>query len=553
MLLSIMATACVPAFAADAYASAKNGDLLAELKFGQTSGIYQSAFLYSNATNEDGSATLPTVTVSDDGKTAKIDFNPTKATGAMFYGAPIDGFTIGEGKQYTFTFKASFPGNPKDDGTINYTNAGMYANYPNTSDVAAIKSSDYKLFVGYYGTPNVRHKISAGHGSNMKGKYINNCKDYATVNLQTPDADGFFDMAFEIDGDVFRIFINGMFIEEGVYNEAHFKNANRLGFTVYLFNKLSSTTIKDVKLYKGNTVGASAQYPDYYKNPTNQLLKEYDDAKYGDLLYSPDFTATSGVWSLADASGSTRDFFDITTTKNSITFKNKGTAKGKHLGAAINGLTIYSDTEYTFSFKVMNDDNGNLGIGFAASNVLAANSFAYNLYGDFTFLNPSAVTQHCASKLSSSERATTSYTSIPCKKDADGFASIKIEMDGYKATVYYLAEDDTWAKFDSFDMTNVDYDSSGTKHANAAQGLSVACTFYVHNANASGTVKDIEIFRGLLVSEEPPAEEPPVTPEVPETPDTPAVPTGDSTLALFAVIVATLGTAVVIGKKVSSR
>ena len=561
MALSVISTICVPAFAADTYADAKDGDILAELKFGQTTGNYQSKFLYTNAADGEAAAT---VAVSDEGKTVKIDYNPSAAS-QYLYGGPIEGLTIGEGKKYTITFKASF----KDPANASNPNAGMIANFPNDSDPASVKANGYKLFVGYYGTPSVQHKISAGHGSNMKGKYLNNCKDYAKVNLQTPDANGFFDMAYEIDGEVFRIFINGMFIEEGVYNQAHFEKANKLGFTVYLYNKASQATVKDVKIYKGNTVSATAQYPDYYKNPVNQLVKEYSDAKFGDLLYAPDFTATQGVWMLTDSSGSTKDVFNVTATKDTITFENKDgkTEKGKHLGSAINGLTITDKTEYTFTFKVNNFDNGNVGVGFAASNVLGASSFHYNVYGDFNYLNPSAVTQRGGSKLSSSERATTSYTSIPTKVDADHYTSIKIEMDGYKATVYYLAADDTWAKFDSFDMTNVDYVSGeNTLNSNAYEGLSVACTFYVHNKNVGATIKEVGVYKGLLVSEDslkyeeetttPPAGET-TTPPAGETTNPPAggtttpdpVPTGDSAVAIVLALIAVSCGAVLTMKK----
>ena len=557
MAMSLFCTALTPAFAADLYADAKDGDLLTELKFGQTSGNYQSKFLYTNSADGEAAANIA---VSDEGKTVKIDYNPS-ANSQYLYGGPVEGLTIGEGKKYTITFKATF----RAPGATSATNAGMYANFPNDSDLAAVKVGGYKLFVGYYGTPDVQHKISAGHGSNMKGKYINNCKDYAKVNLQTPDADGFFNMAYEIDGKVFRIFINGMFIEEGVYNQAHFTNANKLGFTVYFYNKASQATVKDVKIYKGNTVGATAQYPDYYKNPVNQLVKEYDDAKFGDLLYAPDFTATQGVWTLADSSGSTKDYFNITTTKDTLTVQNKDgkSEKGKHLGSAINGLNITDKTEYTFTFKINNTDNGNIGVGFAASNVLAVSGFHYNLYGDFNFLNPSAVTQRGGSKLSSSERATTSYTSINPKIDADHYTYIKIELDGYKATVYYLAADDTWAKFDSFDMMNVDYVSGeNTLNSNGYEGLSVACTLYVHNKNTAGTIKEVGIYKGLTVTQTSLKyeEETTATPETtaapaettaPSTgePTTPPVSTGDSAVAIALALVAVSCGAVLTMKK----
>ena len=138
--------------------------------------------------------------------------------------------------------------------------------------------------------------------------------------------------------------------------------------------------------------------------------------------------------------------------------------------------------------------------------------------------------------------------------DADGYASMRVEMYGYNATVYYLNTAGEWVNYNEFDMRETQkFDGSATY--SAPFGLQVCVGFYVYNKNMSAEYKDINIYKGLLITDpegklDPVETEPEVTepaPEVTEPAD--PVPTGDSALIFALIAVISLGGVAVVAKR----
>lgn len=524
------------------YAAAADGDLLYELTFGETTGVYQSKIFADYTVDFDLD-----VKVTDAGRTLTAEY-PTAVDGdalydkdakavKWFYGDSIEGLTVGNGEKYTFKCKVFFPKYiPTGKTDYSYGNAGVYVNFPKNEDATYLYDTGYKYVAGYYGTADVRHTMSFGAGGKMAGKYLSTGNAYATTNLATRDADGFVDMAVEIDGVAVRVYFNNVLIDEtDIFSSELASIAGNLGFSVYLYNLGAKLIVKDVNLYKGNTVKAGATVPAGY-DTTGALAKTYSAAKWGDTLYKVDFTSANSLYNAMDRGGNALDsFFTVTESKDSVQMVNKGTAKGCYYGGAIEGLFITDKTEYTTTFKIKNSANGNTGFAFAMP-LAASTANVYNIYGDFTFSNPSIVGEHGSTKIKGA-KTDGAYQDITPFIDADGFASVKVEMKGYVASVYYLNAESKWTLLDSYDMSSsVSADGETTYKHDA--GLQVAAMFYIHNKDMDSTVKDVVIEKGLTL-----------TGEAPKTGDSAVYYAGAGAIALLAV----LGMGYVSKKRVSVK
>jgi hypothetical protein len=220
-------------------------------------------------------------------------------------------------------------------------------------------------------------------------------------------------------------------------------------------------------------------------------------------------------------------------------FENTGANSACWYGGFVYGLDVTADTRYTYDWKVKSN-NQNSGLTFAApASDLISNG--YNIYGKFSTGN--ICTEYSSNKIVNVNTPGKDYVAVSdMAVDADGYASMRVEMYGYKATVYYLNTAGEWVNYNEFDMRETQkFDGSATYIA--PYGLQLCVGFYVYNKNMSAEYKDINIYKGLLITD-PEGKLDPVI-EEPEVPTT-----GDSAV-VFAIIavIALCGTAVVVKRR----
>lgn len=517
MVASILSTCLVATSAAGnelakSYDSAVDGDVLYEVKFGQTDGAYKSTLW--EASNKKVITSGITTTFSDDGKTLTID--NTQAKAQAMYGGSIEGLELGADKNYTITMKVNFPTG----------NLGVYFNHPKTIEGDNEWSHTYRQMIrGYYGCPDVRSTLSI-NGGKMSGKYISNGKRYVDASwLENPtvlfakDADGFHNVTLEVEGTVFRVYINNTLFDEGTLPEENIAQTT-LGFNIFVYN-VETAVVKDVVVYKGAIQKTAATLPEYVQewadttnpNSDNKLLADYATAKDGDLLYQVKFNAADGIYvpkvldnyyATDKTSPAYKDnpmcTFETSTDGYSITFTHSSTSTAWWYGNTIQGLKVNANTQYTYEFKVKNMvAKMNSGIGYVASETNKIGD-CFNVYGTFTAfpeeaVNPTIVIERDSGKISGEYlSAGDTYTPIFPAYDEEGYATFRVEIDGYRQNIYiYTTEEGStesyWKLFETYNMEDALYHTDAT----------LSCTFYVHNNNANATYKDVKIYKGLIV------------------------------------------------------
>ena len=522
-------------------ASAKDGDVLYEVNFKGDDKYAPADFCVLK-----GDGTLAT-TVSDDGKSATITYVGT-AAGRAFWGGAIKGFTYGEGKQYTIAMKMAIA-TYDNNGTLASNNAGVFINMPENTEAQYLLDLGYKSLVGYYGCPNVRHVMSYGAGGKAIGTlYYGDAYVTDAKYLSTVDAEGFVDIAFVVDGANVKVFINNVYIDEyDAFNTGLLDVAGNLGLSVYLYNPNAAITLKDAVVYEGNTV-KNPTYPDYYVEGAS--VTNYETAKTGDLLFTADFSRNDTGFSARPVS-SNANKYTITEDKGYVKFENIGGDAALYYGGIVEGLEITPETRYTTEWKVKTGAK-NSGLCFAVPTLHPLNN-SINVYGQF-IAGKKFASQHGANKITNdivSEIGSDGYVLVSdIANDADGYASFRVEMHGYTATVYYLNTEGQWVKYNVIDMTNTTKIDGSVTYPHET-GFQVCVGFYLYNKGMSAEYKDINIYKGLIISDPEGKLDPVVTEPAPETtePETPPT-TGDSAL-VFAVIAAisVLGVAVVAKRK----
>ena len=520
-------------------ASAKDGDLLYEVNFKGDDKYAPASFACLNGD------VISTV-VSDDGKSVTATYSAEASAGRSFWGGAIKGLTYGEGKQYTISMKMAVATYINASGALASGNAGVFINMPENTEADYLLNLGYKSLVGYYGCPDIRHVMSYGAGGKAIGSifygdaYVTDAKYLSTV-----DAEGFVDLAFVVDGANVKVFINNVYIDEyDAFNTGLIEKAGDLGFVLYLYNPNASITIKDAKVYEGNTV-KNPTYPDYYAEGAS--VANYETSKTGDILFTADFSRKDTGFSprFLAANGNK---FAVTTdpaNKSYIKFEQDGsTAAGTYYGAIVEGLEINSETRYTTEWKVKTGAQ-NTGFCFAVPTIHPfSNSF--NIYGNFTTGN--FATEHGSTKVTNINTPGKEYVPVTdLANDADGYATFRVEMHGYKATIYYLNTEGKWINYNEIDMTNTTKATDTNTTYPHETGFQLCVGFYLHNKGLVAEYKDINIYKGLIISDPEGKLDPVITEPTPETtePVTPPT-TGDSAL-VFAVIalIAVAGVAVV--------
>ena len=226
------------------YAEAADGDLLYHVKFGQSSGCYVSQEFARDP------ASTATVTVSDDGNEVVVSVAAATSK-KLWYGGLVEGLELGDGNKYTITFKIK-----SDNADPNSTgNNGFFFN----SDDAC---STYADSYGFYGNLTAASgpflSLFKG-GSKTFGDIISDGTNYfKTMDLfgmnPDADADGFCDVAVEIDGYSYTVYLNGgkVKFDTTTLSESSVVLADRFAIIFYTYS--SGGAMKDVNIYKGNII-----------------------------------------------------------------------------------------------------------------------------------------------------------------------------------------------------------------------------------------------------------------------------------------------------------
>lgn len=518
-------------------ASAKDGDLLYAVNFNGDDTFSPAKFscLYGDE--------VITVVPSEDGSSVTATYSSTATKGRAFWGGAFKGLTYGDGKQYTITMKMAI-GYTDTDGKLASGNAGVYINMLNSTDADYIFNQGYKALVGYYGCPNIRHTLSYGAGGKSVGALISEDVYITDANyLLNPNADGFYDMTFAVDGKNVKVYINNVYIDEfDAFNEGLLDKAENLGFVIYLYNNDASITVKDAKVYEGITV-KDATYPDYYKEGAK--VTNYESARTGDLLFTADFTRRdTGFYGRFVASND--NLYTATldpANPGYIKIENTGGKAGTtYYGGIIEGLEVNSDTRYTYDVKIKTSAQ-NAGVGFAVPTLYPfGNSIA--LYGNFS--TGGIATQHGANKVLNQvkELASNGYASVSnMAVDADGYASLRAELHGYEFTAYYLNTEGNWELYTKVDMTHTTKNDGSAEYIHDT-GFDLAVCLTLNNKGLVAEYKDINVYKGLLITDPEGKLDPVVEPEIPDAPTT-----GDSAIVFAVVAVIALAGIAVVAKR----
>ena len=554
-------------------ASAKEGDVLRKINFKNDKDYSFNMF----ATN--GKADGVTAEVSEDGSAATVTVNVKSKR--YFYGDIIDGLKIGEGKKYTVEVLADNSLEGKDA----MQNFGVYINGNKDvieGDWAAITPNNSKYtdtmnaLRGYYGTPEgwngtPKNTLSRGAGSKDYGLYVSDGSNYVG-DVYTPDAEGFCKVSIEVDGYVYRVFINGEFFDEGSIPFAN--NYDDLALIFYVYNA-GSVTFKDAVVYEGNIYTA--------KGFTYPALREgavKDDWSGAMMLNAKTLTmdayAKAGLGAkLTDVLFKNGTDFDpkmlyLAGTDLNITVSDDGskidfdkpTDAGMKdagqgatwWGGAIGSLEYTADTVYTFTYKVKSNDlRGGIFFNCDETNMKYNWAQLYNFYGNFDGSeNSDMVIAISGTKIKGHETVkTTSYTKFAAleKKvafDAEGYADMAVTVNGYSWSLYFKDAAGEWVLFETYNGTAAEF----------AAAPQVACGTYIYHDMATFGMKDVALYKGTLTdiaNYVPPVETtaPETTEPAPETTEPgSSSDTGDS-FAIFAVIaaVSVLGVAVVAKKR----
>ena len=501
------------------YDAAAEGDLLYEAKFGQKDGCYQSDVFAAGRIGDETDANTYSTEISADGKEIKIKYLPKQGdltARRLYYGGKVDGLKVGGGQKYTIVYNVH---TPDVSNTINY---GVYYNFPTSfAETDLVQRIEYQYMLGYYGTPDTRQTLTIG-GSKYTGKYISSCNDYITSVLY-PEKDGYNEVAIEVEDNAFRVYVDNILFDEGYVYDGTNAVCENLGISFYLYNNQTydsdTFTAKNVKVYKGHTKKNTATVPEYVKdennpNSTNVLLKTYDAAADGDLLYTVKMNATDGVY-VPKVWRDQNKVTEFTATDNSVEFLNTGVDSAYWWGNVVEGLKVNKDTKYTFSLKVQNKIKKNGGFGFVTTRGEMTNK-CFNFYGCFNPIEgldnvASTVIERGTGKIPGLIMNTTGYTSIYPLQDAEGYIDVMVEIDGlvfsvyYKSTVYGLYDvDPYWALFEQYDMTEDLIFTGGEAE--------ICFMTYTHNLTTNWIAKDVNIYKGLTVDK--------TQPNITEEPDT---------------------------------
>lgn len=518
------------------YEAANDGDVLYNVLFNQTEGVYVPKVFSAGS---QAAADALTVTTSDDGKSVTLKQGSTGAR--MYWGASVEGLTYGEGKQYTIEAELTFTSN----------NTGLYfTSGEHNADIVA--DTSYSKMYGVYGK--LTGSIMFG-GTRIPAKYL--CNTTAYVNWYgnypeiTPDSDTYKSITkkFTIvaDGYDMYVWVDGFFFD--YLPISPYAGQDEVGISFYLFNAGATVTAKNVVIKKGTGPLASTTFPTKTRdnwiqneNPADPAYqaKDYASAKDGEKLIDLKFNSKSGAYVPCWISDENVGFDKCEYTENSVTIANNGKKGAAWFGGKIGNLKVAEGNKYTFQYKVkcLNDYSG--GVYFNTTNNDHHPTARVNRMGVYGNINYTEKAMQIKMALNGGNHANYNYTDVayPDKVtpliDNDGFTDVRIVVDGYSYALYVMDASGEYKEVSRIALTAADYVESDN----------LAFVVYVYNAGNALTVKDASVFKGDLFN-------PVVEETTPSTPVTPPVATGDATSVIVGLAIVTLCTlaGVSFGKK----
>ena len=250
------------------YEDAKDGDLLYELKFGETTGVYTSKMFHSSDRQDLNPDEI--VSVLDGGRTLAL-YKPSLDDGSLWYGDNIDGLTLGDGKVYTITMELMLPDR----------RGGVYFNFPTAEKLEELEKKyptkppqehmvqvptpqfeyPYSHMYGIYGRFSEYGDLSAKRGiKRINGKYKFNENGNAEYDPIIVEEGTFRKVALLVSETSCHVYIgpNGPSCGSYTYIDSFDLNIengyNDLGFTVemYFVEENKPVIVKNVNIYKGN-------------------------------------------------------------------------------------------------------------------------------------------------------------------------------------------------------------------------------------------------------------------------------------------------------------
>ena len=268
-MFSFMTTGVSANVLKSTYEDAKDGDLLYELKFGQTTGAYTPTIFKASIAEDAVPETA--VKIYDDGRS--LDFyKPSLTSGTFWYGGKIEGLTMGPDKVYSISFKLALPAN----------RGGVHFNFPTDAkaaeladDTGGLNNNYASVMYGIYGRFTAEGDLGAmKSGSRINGRFRFDTTGYKEFNSLFVEEGTLLDVTYLIEGYSYSIFIGGLFIDVVDIPEADIKDvSDNLGFSVYLYHIKENVpmTVKDVNIYKGDIISDKVTYPSYAKTHSHYI------------------------------------------------------------------------------------------------------------------------------------------------------------------------------------------------------------------------------------------------------------------------------------------
>ena len=506
------------------YEAANDGDVLYNVLFNQTEGVYVPGIISAKNQNV---IDKTEITFADDGKSVTLK-HANDADERFWWGGSVQGLTYGEGKSYTIEAEITFTSN----------NAGFYiTNGVHDSDKFA--DSTYTKMYGIYGK--LTGSIMFG-GTRIPAKYLCNTTGYVSWYGNYPEITSDSDVyksitkkyTFVVDGYDMYVYVDGYFFD--YLPISPYAGQDEVGISAYINNKGTTVTIKDVVIKKGTGPLATTTFPtktrdNWVQNenpadPAYQLNKSYADAKDGEKLVDLKFDSKTGVYAPCWIADENAAFDKCKYTANSVTIANKGTKGAAWFGGAIGDLKITADTAYTFQFKIkcVNDYSG--GVFFNTTNNDHHPTSRVNRMGVYGNLNDTAKAMQVKMGLNGGNHTGYNYADVayPDKVtpliDADGFTDVRIVVDGYDYSLYVMDASGAYKLVSTVELTAADYVESDK----------LAFVVYVYNAGNELTVKDASVYKGDLFN------------PVADTPVVPPVATGDASSVIVGLALVMLCT-----------
>lgn len=214
--------------------------------------------------------------VSADGRTITLTKGAEK--GGTYWGSNIHGLKINADTKYTVKFKIKTTGTTS--GSLGYN-----LNWPYATNTA--NSSRFNLY-GNFNDMDVKRALKfANHGTEISG-YAYDDMAYDQFNPAI-DADGYTDMAYEIDGYAVSVYLgnadkNGeMTLYKSVPLTAEqYLDSDDLAIFLYIYNANRSISIKDCSVFKGLVVSQTYETPTTDAPTTDAPVTEPDSPVTGD-------------------------------------------------------------------------------------------------------------------------------------------------------------------------------------------------------------------------------------------------------------------------------